>query len=265
MDILKKHNDISIASYISKLNTEEKRLYFNVRKQMHERRQKKINAGCHFYHTYTNTITNIKYAEMIYYIDRELIVNEKYNAFILNMCGVEYFIHIRNENFKMISKQISDTVGALGPEVYYLILQCNFVDKATIKQCALVSKRFLNELSSLKIKVLYGFNIKCFHHCGNKMYIDANTIFYYSCIHKTSYNTHILNGIPKCPICLGNYVRMQPDDTIQEYIAWNKCNKCHTLFIDGMFKGDVLKCKKCRGNKKTDDTNVTIKNDNFIW
>lgn len=278
IDIVKQKNDESLKNYILTLNTNEKKLYVNLRKQVINKRKKDILHGSNTNHTYnTNPNINENYQHMLYLIDKEIIINEKYytekhiiehhekHGLLVGRRNNVYFEYVRSEMFNIISKQISETVKDMGPEVYFLVLHCMYMDKTTIKQCSLVSKRFLNELKSFTLKITYNGKIPCYNKCGNKMYMDADAVYYYSCVKRHDYENNIMHGLPTCPSCLNNYVRLKPDDTISEFLAWNECSKCKVLFIDGMFKGEVLKCKNCRGNPKYNNTRVTIKEDNFIW
>lgn len=253
--------------FVASLDVNHKEIYNNLRTQIIKRRHKAILDGCSLYHQYNkNPNIHEPYRLMVYHIDKEIMIDEKCGAVQMNMSHYNYFGYLREEMFKVITKQISEAVKDMGPEVYMLILNTIIVDRNVVKQCSLVSKRFLQILKSIHVKVNYNTNIYCGKGCGHKIYIDADTVYYYSCINKMDYKKRILYGFPACSICLGVYTRLTPDETIHKCLAWSKCIVCETLFIDGLFKGNVLKCKSCRnGYKRYNNNVVTIKDNRFLW
>lgn len=254
--------------YIASLDVDHKRIFDNLRIQIWDRREKEIFKGSTMYHQYNTNPNMIEpYRLMVYHIDKEIMTAEKCDAEQMKMTQHNYFVFLRNEMFSILSKQISDIVKDMGPEIYMLILNIIKVDRDVVKQCSLVSKRFLQLLNTVNVVVNYNTTIYCGKGCGHKIYIDANTIYYYSCINKKEYKKRTLNGINvECSICLGAYTRLTPDHNIHKMLAWNKCSICETLFIDGMFVGNILKCKSCRpGYKRYNNNGVTITNNQFKW
>lgn len=251
------------------LSNQEKQFYDRLKQQVLKRREQEIMNGANYFHCCIKNIpqkVDDKYKKLLSLVHNDIRTSEQRAAKKLGLSQREFCRRIRE---KML-KPISIVLGEQGPEIYMVIVRTLGFDKFLKKQCALVSKGCFYLIKMSVLRVNYGDVIYCSNVCGKRMYIDADMVYYYD-KNKVNYQEKILNGLPTCPVCIGDYVRTTIDDTVKDYLAWNTCYFCKVLFIDGVYDGKRLLCPKCRwcqyGNRyyNTHNNKVHITNNNFMY
>jgi hypothetical protein len=169
----------------------------------------------------------------------------------------------------LISNKISKILGEQGPEIYKIIL--SYITFEPIKRVELcINKNITNFVNDQPIyidDIHMGKEISCRFGCGNKICIDANTIYSsYTVTNikdkdmRDKYNPKYLLYSPKCAQCTGLYIRTQKEYCT--YFSWNRCSRCKVLYIGDVGMGFSI-CDICLFAYY--ETKVTMKQHNFLY